>query len=340
MTNRTRVTKDGLEQVRPGREALTGAADKAPAYPGRRRRGEQPMVPEAEFRSYYGEPIINQPVWESPDIPGYFFLGGLAGASAILGAGAGLTGRKNLARTTKVGALAAAGLGGVALVHDLGMPGRFYNMLRVFKPTSPMSVGSWILAGFSGAAAVAAASEVTGVLPTLGTTASLASAALGAPLAAYTAVLIADTAVPSWHEARHELPLVFVASAATAAGGLGLLGAPLAESAPARRLGVVGGVAEVLLSKAMEKRLGMLGEPYREGRAQTFMRAAGLCTAAGVVGAVVGRRSRALSALAGAALLAGSAFSRFGIFEAGLQSAEDPRYTVVPQRGRLHQRPA
>jgi hypothetical protein len=38
---------------------------------------------------------------------------------------------------------------------------------------------------------------------------------------------------------------------------------------------------------------------------------------------------------AGAALLAGSACTRFGIFRAGLESARDPKYTVQPQRRRL-----
>jgi len=46
------------------------------------------------------------------------------------------------------------------------------------------------------------------------------------------------------------------------------------------------------------------------------------------------RRSRALSALSGAALLAASALTRFGIFEAGVASARDPKYTIVPQRQR------
>jgi formate-dependent nitrite reductase membrane component NrfD len=100
-------------------------------------RGEQPMVPKAEFQSYYGQPIINQPVWESPDIPGYLFLGGLAGASGVLAAGAQLTGRRGLARVSKSGAAVAAGLSAVALVHDLGRPGRFLNMLRTFKGPLP-----------------------------------------------------------------------------------------------------------------------------------------------------------------------------------------------------------
>ena len=105
------------------------------------------MVPRAEFRSYYGRPILKEPVWKTPDVPGYLFLGGLAGASSVLAAFAQASGNRGLARTSKVGATAAIGLSTVALVHDLGRPARFLNMLRVFKPSSPMSVGSWLLAG-------------------------------------------------------------------------------------------------------------------------------------------------------------------------------------------------
>src|SRR5690348_1295553 len=103
------------------------------------RRGERPMVPDATFTSYYGQPIINAPVWKAPDIAGYLFLGGLAGASSVVALGADLIGSSGLARVAKVGAAGAISIGALGLVHDLGRPERFVNMLRVFKPTSPMS---------------------------------------------------------------------------------------------------------------------------------------------------------------------------------------------------------
>lgn len=332
--NRTDVTQDGLTHVRPGREAVTGGSQHDGGRP-RRRGGETPMVPEASFASYYGQPIINQPVWEAPDIPGYLFLGGLAGASTLLGAGAQATGRRRLLRVCKLGSAAAAALSTVALVHDLGRPERFYNMLRVFKPTSPMSVGSWILAGYGTASGVAAASEVTGRLPRVGRAAFWASVPLAPGLAAYTAALISNTAVPSWHEGYREMPFVFVASGATAAAGLGLLGAPVAENAPAVRLAVLGGAGELAASKVMEKRIGLAAEPYHQGRADRYMKLGEALTAAGMVGAVLGgRRHRLVAALSGAALMAASAATRWGIFHAGLQSAKDPKYTVEPQRRR------
>ena len=151
------VTKDGLAGVRPDREALTGV-NQQPRRRRRRTRGS--MVPEAEFSSYYGRPVVKEPTWAPLDIAGYLFLGGLAGASSTLAAGAELSGRPGLARPLKLGALAAISLSLVALVHDLGRPARFLNMLRVFKPTSPMSVGVWILSAYAPAAGAAAIAEL------------------------------------------------------------------------------------------------------------------------------------------------------------------------------------
>ncbi|MFJ8137838.1 NrfD/PsrC family molybdoenzyme membrane anchor subunit [Streptomyces sp. NPDC096013] len=291
------------------------------------------MVPRAEFESYYGRPVIKAPSWGARDIAGYFFLGGLAGAGSVLAAGAQLTGRRTTATAMKVSSLAAVSLSAAALVHDLGVPSRFPNMLRVLKPTSPMSVGSWLLAGYGPAAGAAALSAVTGRLPRAGAAATAAAALLGPAVASYTAVLAADTAVPAWHGAHRELPYVFAASATAAAAGMGLVVGAAEESGPARSAALLAAAAEATALRAAEKRLGMVAETYREGRAGTLLRAARLLTAAGASGGVLlARRSRAAGVASGLALLAGSACTRFGVFAAGVASAEDPKYTVVPQR--------
>ena len=308
-----------------------------------RRRGEQPMVPDAAFTSYYGRPVIKEPVWRSPDVPGYLFLGGLAGASSVLAAGSQLSGYRELARAAKVGALGAISLSAVALVHDLGRPGRFANMLRVFKPSSPMSVGSWLLAGYGPVAGAAAVSEMTGILPKAGTAATLGAGLLGPAIATYTAALICDTAVPAWHAGYREMPYVFAGSAASAAGGLGLLVTRPADAEPARNLAVLGATVELIAKRQLIRRLAgsegqSLAEPYEAGTTGAILRLAEFLTAGALAGAVLGRRSRAVSALAGASLVAASAMTRFGIFEAGMASARDPKYTIVPQR-RLAGRP-
>ena len=338
------VTRAGLRGVRPGRDATPGTDSTPRTQAGRRRRGraghraEQPMVPKADFTSYYGKPILNPPVWSSPDIPGYLFLGGLAGGSSLLAAGAQLTGRPALAGVTKTAAAGAAGLALVALVHDLGRPARFLNMLRVFKPTSPMSVGSWLLSAYVPMAGTAAACALTGRLPRIGTAATAGAALLAPGLAAYTAALISDTAVPAWHAGHREMPFVFAGSAAMAAGGFGLLAAPRGENVPARNLALFGLGTEAIAFELMTRRTGLAAEPYRTGRGGAYIRAGQALSVLGAAGALLGTRSGIISALSGASLLAASAATRWGVFHAGLASARDPKYTVVPQRDRLASR--
>jgi hypothetical protein len=298
------------------------------------------MVPDAEFSSYYGRPILKKPTWKALDIAGYLYLGGLAGSSSLLAAGAQATGRPELARVAKLGAAGAISLSLAALVHDLGRPARFMNMLRVFKPTSPMSVGSWLLSGYAPLTMAAAASDVAGRYRLVGSAATAGAAVLGPAVVTYTAVLISDTAVPSWHEGHRQMPYVFAGSGATAAAGLALAAAPTAQTGPARRMAVLGAALELGTFQLMKRRMGLAAEPLEQGRPHVMLRTAEALTAGGaVLAALSGRqRGRALAAVAGAALLTGSAALRFGLFHAGVASAEDPKYTVVPQRERLRAR--
>jgi formate-dependent nitrite reductase membrane component NrfD len=323
----TDVRKDATAP--PDRAAVTGRRRKG-------RRGERAMVPDASFSSYYGKPVLNKPTWQASDIASYLFLGGLAGASSVLAAGAQLTGRDALARGCRTGALVAISGSLYALVHDLGRPTRFLNMLRTVKPTSPMSIGSWLLMAYGPAVGAAAVSDLTGVLPRVGRLATVGAAVVGPAVAAYTAPLIANTAVPTWHEGHRELPFVFVGSAAAAAGGLGMVTAPVTEAGPARRAAMLGAALEVVAVKKMERGMGLAAEPLRTGRAGRLMKTAEVLTVTGaVLGGLLGRRSRVAATLGGVAAMAGSACTRFGIFHAGVASAEDPKYTVRPQRERL-----
>ena len=315
-----------------------GQQGNAPGRDGRgrhrRHRAERLMVPDVEFTSYYGRPVIKEPVWQAPDMPGYLFLGGLAGASSVLAAGAEVSGFGELARVAKVAAVSAIGLGAAALVHELGRPERFANMLRVFKPSSPLNVGAWLLIAYGPVSGAAAVSDLTGILPVAGRAATVGAALLGPAVATYTAALICDTAVPAWHEGYREMPYVFAGSAAGAAGGLGLLAVGSAGAEPARKLAVLGAATELIAKRQLLNRLGRLAEPYEAGTTGRILRLAEILTAGGLAGAVLGRRSRAVSALSGASLIAASALTRFGILEAGKASARDPKYTIVPQRAR------
>jgi Polysulphide reductase, NrfD len=342
------VDRDGPQREIPGRAAVVGSKG------GRSRRrgrgggggGDQSMVPEATFTSYYGRPVVKPSPWKA-DIPAYMFSGGVAAGSSLLAAGGDLTGRPALRRAGRLTALVGLSASLVTLVHDLGRPERFLNMLRTAKLTSPMSVGTWILSTYGPIAGVAAVAEVVDMLPArrlpglfrlvsaAGRPAGVLAALSAPPVAAYTAVLLADTATPSWHEAYRELPFVFVGSAAAAAGGAGMLAAPPGQAGPARRMAVGGALLELAAERRMESSMGITAEPLHLGRAGRLMRASRALTVAGALGSVLGGRNRLAAAVSGAALMAGSLCTRFGVFEAGQQSARDPKYTVVPQRERL-----
>jgi hypothetical protein len=298
-------------------------------------RRERTMVEPAEFKSYYGKPILKEPAWKQPDVPLYLFLGGTAGASASLAALAEVTGRPGLARVGRLVAAGGSAASVVALIHDLGKPLRFLHMLRVFKPTSPLSVGSWILTPFSGLAAVAAGSELTGILPRVGKLAGAAAGFLGPAMCTYTAVLLADTATPSWHEARGALPILFAGSALTSGAGAALMLIPAGETGPVVRAGLAGAVAELAAEHHLETGLGLMSEPYRTGRAGRLLKTAKALTAAGAGLSLAAGRNRAAGVLAGAAYLASGLCTRFGVYAAGVESTRDPKYVVVPQRERL-----
>jgi hypothetical protein len=156
-------------------------------------------------------------------------------------------------------------------------------------------------------------------------------------MATYTAVLVSNTAVPAWQEARAELPAVFAGSAAASAGAAAVLATPYAHSAPARRLAVIGVAAETAASLALDRRLGDLAEPYHTGVAGTLERTARALNLTGAALLLAGRRGRATTTGA-LAVLAGSLAKRWAVFKAGFGSARDPRSVVGPQRRRVDER--
>jgi hypothetical protein len=275
---------------------------------------------EPNVSEYPGRPIIKRPVW-TWEVPVHFFVGGLAGASALLGLAADLAGERTLARNARMAAAAGAMVSPLLLISDLGRPERFANMLRVFRPTSPMSVGSWSLALFGGAAAAAAASDVTGRGRRLGRAAGVAAGLLGPVLATYTAVLVGQTSVPAWARARRRMPVVFAASAAASAGGLACAVTPPAGAGPARLLATGAAIVEVAATGWMESALGDHAVVYRRGRPAALARAARALTLAGAgLTGLLGRR-RWAAALGGAALLGGSLCLRLAVWRAGPDSA-------------------
>jgi DMSO reductase anchor subunit len=305
------------------------AADLTAATP----RGTQPRS-ALHGDSYYGHPIVKEPTW-SWEIPVYFVTGGVSGISSGLSFAARVSGNQELARRAQLAAFATIAVSPPLLISDLGRPARFYNMLRLIKPSSPMSVGSWILSATGAATALSTLGMLTGRAPRLSFASSASAAALGLPLSTYTAVLISNTSVPIWHEARRHMPFLFATSSSAGAGALSTLLAPHAAAAPARRLAVIAAALELATSELMERHVGDLGEPLRRGRIGRMSTAAKLLAGAGaaVIG-TLGRRN-ALAARSGAVLmLSGVMLTRWSIFRAGFESARDPKYTVEPQRRR------
>jgi hypothetical protein len=302
---------------------MAGSDDQAP---------QPPEVP-----SYYGRPVIKEPAW-TWEVPWYLFAGGLAGSASVLSLGARLTGNELLADRARLIAAGAVVVCPPLLVSDLGRPARFYNMLRVFKPTSVMSVGSWGLAAFSTATAGATGLALLGRLPRLQAVADAAAGGLGTVMATYTGALLADTSIPVWHEARRELPILFASSGLASAGSAAILVAPPAVTEPARRLAATAAGAELIVDGLMRRRLGLIGEVYEREEAGRFHRVANLATVIGGVTMVMGRQRPKLSRAGAVALLIGSICQRWAVFKAGFQSARDPQATLAPQRARLQRR--
>jgi len=291
---------------------------------------------DGAIQTYYGRPVLKVPVWRWP-VPVYFFTGGLAGASASLGLASRLKGDDALARRALDVATVGALISPALLIADLGRPERFLNMLRVAKPTSPMSVGTWVVSAFVPSAVGAAVCERTGRSRRVGRILELVAGALGPVMCTYTAVIVADTAVPAWHEAHRELPFVFAGSAMASAGAAAVALSPVDGAGAARRLLGAGVVVEGVASQAMERLHPDACGPYRgTGRAATLARAARALTVAGTtIALTLGRRRRSAATVGAAMVLAGALFERLCVSEAGVESARDPRATIGPQRRRL-----
>ena len=298
-------------------------------------------VPDTPVPTYYGAPTLKEPVWKWY-IPGYFYLGGLSGACAALGAAAELMDGRAMASLSRRCRLVAAGgsVGSAALlIADLGRPARFLNMLRVFRPSSPMNVGTWILSAFGACAGLAALPSIVPVPRTvrrMADVASVAAGVIGLPLTAYTGVLLAGTAVPLWQGARRALPILFACSAAASAASLlDLFPARRRASVAVHRFGAAAKVAEVAMTVALERQVAAVprvAEPLRTGVTGGLWRAAqGLFATSLVTTLVPGwhRRLRLFGALLGTA---GAVALRFALIEGGRRSARDPLATFVQQR--------
>ena len=296
----------------------------------------QPAVADP---TYYDRPLLKAPVWK-PYIPVYYFTGGAAGAGLVLAAAAQFKGSpelKTLIRRSHWLGIIGSSIGGVLLILDLGRPERFLNMLRVFRPTSPMNVGAWILAGappVTITAGLFARSRTSWRY--VGEMAGYTSGLLGLGLATYTGVLVANTVVPVWQESRHVLPLLFGASGMSAAGSiLSLFDDNRHARAITSNFAIAGSVGELAVSFALERQVSkveQVGHPLREGVSGVLWRAAAVLNVAGLVTALLPQQNRRKRVVAGVFGALGSMALRFAVHYAGEQSARDPRASFRLQR--------
>ncbi|AFE07886.1 formate dehydrogenase O putative subunit [Corallococcus coralloides DSM 2259] len=313
--------------------------------PARRGMDVLPTVPSrsgpdsAEAPSYYGMPVLKEPLWIWT-VPAYFYVGGVAGAASVLGVTLEYLGGRRLERLAgRCHALATAGdiVSAGLLIHDLGRPSRFLNMLRVFRPTSPMSVGSWVLAG-SGAVNTAAfvLRRMPGMLGGVGRAAGVMGAVLGLPLAGYTAVLVSNTAVPLWQQVGRTLPLFFMSSATASAGSLlSLFPHTDAEERVLRRFRIAGKVAELFTREAVEleaRQVVEVGKPLRTGASGALWMLSRTCSMAGLVMDVLPGRARWKQVTADVLSTVGAVAARYAVIQAGKTSARNPQATFQGQR--------
>jgi hypothetical protein len=284
--------------------------------------------PEASAANgYYGLPIVKAPVW-TWEVPLYFFVGGAAGASSVLAFSAQLTGASpSLAREARWIAAIGAAVSGPLLVLDLGRPERFLNMLRVFKPQSPMSVGAWTLSVFGTATAAAVAGQHIG-LRRIGDAAAFIAALSGLMMATYTGVLIGATVIPVWASHSRSLPIHFGASALASATALLTLRGH--DESALNVLALAAAAFETCMGIEIEAGNDIESEPLRHGPTSTTIRIGGFFSGPlPLVLRLLGTRSKRARRVAASSSLLGSLITRIAWIEAGKASAKDPRPSLI-----------
>jgi protein NrfD len=302
----------------------------------------QPLaLPAGAPPTYYDQPPLKPSVW-GWKVSGYIFVGGLAGAAQILATAADLADRKKFSGIVRHGrylAFAGAAAGGPLLIADLHTPQRFYNMLRIFRRTSPMSIGTYVLMSFGAASAVLAVVQFArdrgrdgAALALVVRTVEIPAAISGAAMTTYTGALLAATSTPLWAAAALLLPALFGASAMAAAAAALSLGQNEQNRRPLDRIGLAAGLVELGLHAALRRRWRTAGvdgalRASRWGLAHDLgggARGAAVPSAGHALGAIVANRPRPLLPFVAVATLAGSLALRHVLLRAGNLSATRP----------------
>ncbi len=288
--------------------------------------------------TYYDVPLLQRPVWEWA-IPLYYFVGGVAGGSLAFGAAAQFGGSEESLTTAsrcRWTGMIGASVSAVLLIYDLGRPLRFFNMLRVFRPTSPMNMGAWILSGTVPPAFLAEMlARRRGLLGVLGRSSTIVSGLFGLGLATYTGVLVTNSVIPIWSESRQILPILFSASSMASAASVFDLSGGQQQYQPFRWFGIVGSVGELLGSFLLEKRVSVVPRvalPLKKGKSGLLWKASVWLTGSSLAVRLLPIKPQRKRVLSATLACLGSFCMRYGIHEAGTPSAEDPRASFYLQR--------
>ena len=287
-------------------------------------------------------PVMKSPVW-TWEVPLYFWLGGVASGSSFVALACDLAGDEESAAVARKVALAALVPSPILLILDLGRPERFYKMLRIVKPRSPMSTGVWALTAFGNLAAAAVGADLLGRRRTARALGA-ANAVVGGYLGSYTGVLLASTAVPIWARSRLLLGPIFVSTAAAtgaAACRLTLAARGLPVGHPTRnalgRVEMGAMAAELVLSTVNERRLGPLARGLERGRPGRLFKAAKWAVRAGLALRLARERGGpATHHVASVLYLAAGLMFRYAWVGAGPPSARDDRMVAEVARSRRH----
>ncbi len=299
----------------------------------------EPADPEriavANMRGRHGQPpeIIQGPMMKGPvwtkEIPIYFWFGGMASGAAFVGLACDLAGDERSARIARKVALAALLPSPPLLILDLGRPERFYNMLRIFKPRSPMSMGSWCLTLFGSLASGAVFADLLGRRKTAKSLGA-ANAVVAGYLGSYTGVLLASTAVPVWARSRLFLGPIFVSTATltgASATRLVLSASGLKADHPTRvALGRVESgamAAELLLSEYNRHRLGSLASVFEDGAGSEWFKRAGWLARAGLATRLLRKHAGLAEHVASVCFMGAALSYRFAWVRSGRTSADD-----------------
>jgi formate-dependent nitrite reductase membrane component NrfD len=284
-------------------------------------------------------PVMKPPVW-TWEIPVYFWTGGLAAGASFVAMACDAAGDERSARVARRVVLGALAPSPPLLIKDLGRPGRFYNMLRIVKPRSPMSMGSWCLTAFGALGTGAVGADLLGRRRTARALGA-ANAVVGGYLGSYTGVLLASTAVPVWARSRLLLGPIFVSTAVLtgaaatrlvlAAGGMPA-GHPTGDALGRVESGAM--AAELLLSEINHHRLGPLASALDDGAAAPWFGRAKWLARGGLALRLLGRRAGPWPHHAASGLFMASALCfRFAWVRAGPSSAQDDDAVARLARG-------